>query len=195
MYDHVRGTLARKTPAEAVVDAGGVGYLLAIPLGTYDALPAVGTDVRLLVSLVVRDSSMRLFGFATEAERELFTTLQAVSGVGPLLALSISSTLTYDEVRAAVANGDAAVLRRVKGVGKRLSERLVLELRDRLGAAGGGPLPLGDGAKGGTASRDAVMALEALGHDPAAAARAVALHVADVPDDAGELVRRALADL
>ena len=86
MYHHLRGTLARKTPAEAVVDVGGVGYRLTIPLSTYEDLPAVGAEAELLTTLVVREDLLRLYGFRTEAERSFFALLQGVSGVGPQVA-------------------------------------------------------------------------------------------------------------
>ena len=197
MYDHVRGRLVRRTPARAVVEAGGVGYDLAIPLSTYDRLPSEGAEVRLFTTLVVREDALRLFGFATEEERAFFTTLQSVSGVGPAVALGIVSSVPFAEFRAAVAAGDAQRLRRVRGVGKKLSERLVVELRDAWGedalpaAAGGVPAP------GDVAARDAVLALEALGFPRDAAASAVAASRSGAPAgaDAGVLVRLALRSL
>ncbi len=191
MYHHLRGTLERKTPASAVLDVGGVGYELAIPLGTYERLPAIGAPATLLVTLAVREDSMRLYGFADADERAFFAMLQTVSGVGPQLALGIVSALPYREFRSALVDGDAARLRRVKGVGKRLSERLIVELKDRVGAITAGS----DAPTGASSSeRDAVLALEALGHDRTNAAKAVAkaAGAGDASLDAGELVRRAL---
>jgi Holliday junction DNA helicase RuvA len=193
VYDHIRGRLERKTPAEAVVDAGGVGWLLAVPLSTYERLPAEGAEVKLWAELVVREDSHRLFGFATRDERVFFRILQSVSGVGPAVALQIVSALSWAEFRDAVAAGDGARLRRVRGVGKKLSERLVVELRDAVGGAAA------DAASSAAdpVTRDALLALEALGFQRAAAERAVAACRPGLAPsaDAGELVRQALRQL
>ena len=192
MYHHVRGVLESKTPAEAVVDVGGVGYRLTIPLTTYEKLPATGGEVRLLASLVVREDVQRLFGFLTDAERSFFRLLLSVSGVGPQLALGIVSALPLAEFRAAVLAAEPARLRRVKGIGKRLSERLVVELSDRLERMpGSAPSGMGD------AERDAVLALEALGHPRRAAEEAVRKLRAgdDAATDAADIVRSALRTL
>ncbi len=194
MYHHLRGTLERKTPAEVVVDVGGVGYSLTIPLSTFERLPAEGGDVRLLTTLVVREDAHRLYGFLRPEERSFFVALQAVSGVGPQVALGIVSSLTLTEFRAAVEGGEARRLQRVKGVGKRLSERLIVELRDRLGDVAA-DAPMGSAS---AVDRDAVMALEALGYTRAQADKAVAAvraqdgAASDARGDAGDLVRRAL---
>ena len=193
MYEYLRGRLERKTPAEAVVETAGVGWLLAIPLSTYEKLPATGADVRLWTELVVREDALRLYGFASLDERTFFRTLQSVSGVGPAVALQIVSSIPFAEFRAAILGGDAARLRRVRGIGKKLSERLVVELRDAVDAAGTSTAP-------GTAdpvARDALLALAALGFPLAAAEKALVECRAETPPagDAGELVRRALRRL
>jgi Holliday junction DNA helicase RuvA len=190
LYNHLRGTLFTKTPAEAVVEVGGVGYLLTIPLSTYEHLPAEGAEVLLLTTFVVREDAQRLYGFVSEAERAFFNVLRGVSGVGPQVALAIVSSMTLMEFRALVSAGNAALLRRVKGVGKRLSERLVVELKDRLGDVGG-DAPLGSADAN---DRDAVLALEALGFTLAQAEKAVANVRAETPEisDPGDVVRKAL---
>ena len=190
MYHHLRGTLVTKTPAEAVVEVAGVGYLLSIPLSTYQDLPAENESVLLLTTFIVREDAHRLYGFLTSGERAFFEILRGVSGVGPQVALAIVSSITLLEFRAAVSGGDPARLRRVKGVGKRLSERLVVELKDRLG-------DVGTDAPAGSADadeRDAVLALEALGFTTPQAAKAVARVRADTPEirDPGDVVRAAL---
>lgn len=195
MYEHLRGRLERKTPAEAVVDTGGVGWLLTIPLTTYDALPAEGADVRLFAELVVREDSHRLFGFATREERTFFRTLQSVSGVGPSVALQVVSAAPFSEFRDAVLAGDAARLRRIRGIGRKLSERLVVELRDAVqGLPGSAPAP---GVPADPVLRDALLALEALGFPRSTAEKAVAACRDERPatSDPGELVRRALRHL
>lgn len=170
------------------MDVGGVGYTLVIPLSTFERLPPAGHEVRLLTTLVVREDAHRLYGFGTETERRFFGLLQDVSGVGPQVALGILSSMPFDAFRTAVLAGDAAQLRRVKGVGKRLSERLVVELKDALAKAS----PAG-GEPGDESERDALLALEALGFTRGAAAKALTKVRGDVPPgDAGELVRAAL---
>jgi Holliday junction DNA helicase RuvA len=194
MFEHLRGTLAESGPAHAVVDVGGVGYVVSIPLSTYERLPAVGKTAHLYVSLVVREDSHRLFGFATKDERTFFLRLQDVSGVGPAVALGVVSSMSWTTFRSAVLAGDAAQLRRIRGVGKRLSERLVVELKDKLGAPDAAPAT-SDPAD--AAARDAQMALERLGFTPDAASSALAAVRAEETGsaDAGELVRRALKRL
>jgi Holliday junction DNA helicase RuvA len=194
LYEHLRGILEERTPAHAVVDVGGVGYRVAIPLSTYEKLPPVGKPAQLFVVLVVREDSHRLYGFASRDEREFFLGLQTVSGVGPAVALGIVSSMTWAAFRAAVASGDSARLRAIRGIGKRLSERLVVELKDKLGLAGGASA---GAAPGDRASHDAQLALEQLGFAPDAAAAALSelRRLEPSVDDAGELVRRALKRL
>jgi Holliday junction DNA helicase RuvA len=193
VYEHLRGTLEERSPAHVVVDVGGVGYFASIPLSTFERLPAVGKRVEILTAFVVREDSHRLYGFATRDERAFFLGLQAVSGVGPAVALGIVSSMTFDAFRSAVAAGDAGRLRRVRGIGKRLSERLVVELKDKLGA---GATPAA-GASDDAALRDARMALVQLGFVEGDAAAALRDVRGDDPSvaDAGELVRRALKRL
>lgn len=195
MYEHIEGRLGRKTPAFAVVDAGGVGYALTIPLSTYERLPAEGAHVRLLTELVVREDAHRLFGFATPDERSFFRMLQRVGGVGPAVALQVVSSVPFAEFRRAVVAGDAARLRTIRGIGRKLSERLVVELRDAVSAP-----DLTDAGAATAADpvvRDALLALEALGFSRSAADEALVRARAEPPParDAGELVRRALRHL
>jgi Holliday junction DNA helicase RuvA len=194
MYEHLRGTLAESGPAHAVVDVGGIGFAVSIPLSTYERLPPVGKTATLFVTLVVREDSHRLYGFATKDERTFFLRLQDVSGVGPAVALGVVSSMSWTAFRSAVLAGDAAQLRRIRGVGKRLSERLVVELKDKLGAATAAPAT---SDPTDAAARDAQMALERLGFTPDAASLALAAVRAEEPGaaDAGELVRRALKRL
>jgi holliday junction DNA helicase RuvA len=194
VFEHLRGTLEQRSPAHAVVDVGGVGYVMAIPLSTYEKLPALGRRAELFVTLVVREDSHRLYGFATREEREFFLGLQSVSGVGPAVALGIVSSMTWDAFRRAVSAGDASRLRQVRGIGKRLSERLVVELKGKLGEVGAANAT---SAGGDPAARDAELALEQLGFSREDAARALGEVAGDgaTPLDAGELVRRALRRL
>lgn len=139
----VRGDLAYKSVDHVIVDTGGVGYRLFIPLSTFYALPDSG-EVRLLVHTHVREDALLLYGFFTAAEKEMFALLIGISGIGPKLAVNILSHSTVAELQGAVLAGDAKRLAALPGIGRKTAERLVLELKDKLGAGGGGatvPLP------------------------------------------------------
>ncbi len=189
MFDSIHGRVLVREPARVVLEAAGLGYLLHVPLGTFDALPAVGVEARLLLHLVVREDEWRLYGFATGREREAFRDLLRVSGVGPALALVLLSGLGHEALVDAVRSGDVRALVRVKGVGKKTAERVVVELKERWAAGAGEPvLPAPQGVAG-----DALRALVALGLEPAEAARrleALGEVARNVP--VADLVRRAL---
>lgn len=190
VFDSIHGRVLVREPARVVVEAGGLGYLLHVPLGTFDALPAVGAEVRLLLHLVVREDEWRLYAFATAREREAFRDLLRVSGVGPALALVLLSGLGHDALLEAVRSGDVRALVRVKGVGKKTAERVVVELKERWAA--GAEAPGVTLAPQGVAG-DAVRALVALGLEPAEAARRLeALGEAGRGMAVADLVRRAL---
>ncbi len=195
MITYVSGTLAQKSPTEAVVDVQGLGYEVLIPTSSYEKLPAVGKPAKLLTHHHVREDAVTLFGFATDAERTLFRTLVSVSGVGPKLALAALSAMTPDALRDHILEGDASVLTRIPGVGKKTAERLVVELRDRLANMDGfeGATTVGGD---GTASvrADARAALESLGFGRAEAEKRIrkALRDHDGAVTAEELIRLAL---
>ena len=193
MYHHLSGTLMHKSPASIVVEVAGVGYGLTVPLSTFEKLPAEGEQVRLLTHLHVRDDVMRLFGFATGEERELFRMLIGVSGIGPMLALAVLSGMSVDTIKQAVAAGDATLLKTIRGVGAKTAERMVLELRDPIGRLG---VPIGGPgvSAGDRTALDAVAALVSLGYSRTKAEEAVALARKKCGADATieELVREAL---
>lgn len=146
MIASLRGVVLAVAPDSTVIEVGGVGMAVHCTPGTLANL-RLGEQARLATSLVVREDSLTLYGFADDAEKQLFELLQTASGVGPRLAQAVLSVLTPDAVRKAIAGADTATLTRVPGVGKKGAERLVLELRDRIG-----PVPVGaDGAAGVTA--------------------------------------------
>lgn len=146
MIASLRGVVLTVAPDSAVIEVGGVGLAVHCAPGTLANL-RLGEQARLATSLVVREDSLTLYGFADDDEKQLFELLQTASGVGPRLAQAVLSVLTPDAVRKAIANADTAALTRVPGIGKKGAERLVLELRDRIG-----PVPVGaDGAAGVTA--------------------------------------------
>jgi Holliday junction DNA helicase RuvA len=128
----VRGTLLEKHPNQAIVEAGGVGYDLTIPVSTYTGLPNVGAEVRLRVHTHVREDALALFGFLTQDEKTMFEKLIGVTGIGPKLAVTILSGLAAPDLIAALRNGSIEQLVRIPGVGKKTAERMVLELRDKM---------------------------------------------------------------
>lgn len=196
MIAYVSGTLAEKKPTEVIVEAGGVGYRLAIPASSYDKLPPVGQPTKLLATQIIREDAHLLFGFATDAERSVFEAMIAASGVGPKIALAALSAMNPSELRDTVVAGDAAMLTRIPGVGKKLADRLVVELRDRLarldGLEAGGVLG-GDTAVS-QARADARSGLEALGLARAEAEKRLRLVLREHPgvQSAEELIRLAL---
>ncbi|MBK9549136.1 MAG: Holliday junction branch migration protein RuvA [Gemmatimonadetes bacterium] len=190
MIASLRGTLAVRDPSGIVVETtGGVGYLVEVPLGTFERLPAVGSEVRLLTELVVREDAWMLFGFDGAVERAVFRRLMGAAGVGARLALAILSTLGAERTVRAVRDKDLAVLASVSGIGRKKAERIVLELGDRMD-----DLPAA--APVASPAADAVRALMALGY-PAAQADAAVRAAADSSGtlETAALVRRALTDL
>ena len=138
MYEYICGRLANLEPTQAVIDCGGVGYLLEISLNTYEALrKADGTQVKLYAHLVVREDAQQLFGFYDMAEREMFRLLVSISGVGNQTARVMLSSLTVDELRNAIQTQDVKKVQRVKGIGAKTAQRIVLELADKLGVVQG----------------------------------------------------------
>src|SRR5436309_12338768 len=168
--------LVSALPTQAIVDVGGVGYELFIPLASYDKLPAVGQPVRILTHLHVREDAHVLYGFMTPAERDLFRLLvNNVSGIGPKLALAVLSGMSVKNFKAAVVNSDITSLSKISGLGKKTAERIVLELKDKLGVAAAweaastmhAPTPEQEQAN------EAVLALIALGYKQIDAHKAV----------------------
>lgn len=175
MITFLRGHLAESFPNRAVVDVGGVGYGVHIPISTYDALPGVGQPVRLLTHLQVREDAHDLYGFASDEERDLFRLLiNQVSGIGPKLALAVLSGMPVATFKACVARNDLAALSRIKGVGKKTAERIVVELRDKVGvAAAWEAATAGQTPPLQSHANDAVLALVSLGYRQPDAHKAV----------------------
>ncbi len=200
MIAKLKGLLDETGTDWAIIDVQGVGYLVHCSARTLSALGNVGEGVTVFTDLQVSENDMRLLGFATSAERDWFRLLTLVQGVGSKVALAILSALSADELRAACAAGDAAMVARANGVGPKLAGRIVNELKEKAGGMPGGGA-LGGGAVGGmvihqagSASADAVSALENLGFKPAVAASAVAHAQGELGENAGlnDLVRVAL---
>ncbi|MEQ1547641.1 MAG: Holliday junction branch migration protein RuvA [Chakrabartia sp.] len=193
MIARLTGTLAELTADHAVLDVGGVGYLVQASARTLGAIGAVGGQVMLLTEMQVREDSMTLFAFGTAGERDWFRLLTGVQGVGGRVALSILSTLDASELSRAVASGDKAMVSRANGVGPKLAQRIVMELKDKIGGVAIGPAGALPKAAVGAAA-DAVSALGNLGFKPAEAGAAVAAAEAELGDGAtlDALVRLAL---
>jgi len=137
MITFLHGQLVEKLPTQITVNVGGVGYDVLIPLSSYDKLPDPGKDVHVLTHLNVREDAHVLYGFMTAAERNLFRLLiNTVTGIGPKLALNVLSGISVSAFRGAVANGDVKALSQISGVGKKTAERMVVELRDKVGREG-----------------------------------------------------------
>ncbi|RRQ21173.1 Holliday junction branch migration protein RuvA [Thiohalobacter thiocyanaticus] len=196
MIGRLRGLLVAKQPPRLLLEVQGVGYEVEAPMTTFYALPETGSEVTLHTHLVVREDAHILFGFARQAERDLFRHLIRINGVGPRLALAIMSSMTLGELISCVNDRDAAALTRVPGIGKKTAERLLVELGDRLAdfgtvpeAAAGGGAGLPPAAAGPV--EEAVSALIALGYKPPEASRMVrAIEAGDLP--AEEIIRQAL---
>ena len=165
----LRGALAEKGIDHVLVDVGGVGYRVAVSLHTLAALPPVGAVATLHTELIVREDSLSLVGFATVEERAAFGLVTGVQGIGPKLAMSILSTMDAAALGSAIRDGDHARLTKIPGIGKKTAERMVLELRDKFGAAAAGAP-----AKGLGGSHAVASALINLGYKPAEAERAAA---------------------
>ena len=137
MITFLHGKLVESLPTQVIVDVSGIGYEVLIPLSSFDKLPSPGGEVKLLTQLIVREDAHILYGFATAVERDLFRMLiNNISGIGPKTALNILSGMNAVAFRGAVANGDVKSLSQISGVGKKTAERIVVELRDKVGAAG-----------------------------------------------------------
>ena len=171
MIAHLRGRLFAKNPGQAIVEAGGVGYDVTISVPTFTALPPEGHEVALYIHTHVREDALSLFGFLERDEKRLFERLITVSGVGPKLAVTILSGLNPERTVAAIRAQDHATLTRIPGVGKKLAERLVVELKEKLEDFAVAPAP--SGRTLGPAADDVLSALVNLGYPRPAAQKAV----------------------
>lgn len=190
MIGRLQGQLIEKQPPVLVVDVQGVGYELEAPMSTFYKV-TLGAPVTLFVHQVVREDANLLYGFASREERDLFRSLLKVNGVGPKLALAILSGMEADAFAACVRQNDVATLTRIPGVGKKTAERLVIEMRDRVGDGPAG-LPMLNGiAVPASPERDAITALIALGYKAAEAERAVG-KIKTENATAEDLIRQAL---
>jgi Holliday junction DNA helicase RuvA len=195
MIAYLKGTLTEKAPTRIVVEAGGVGYEVLVPLSTSEKMPEAGKDVKLLTYHHVREDTDSLFGFATPAEREVFEILLTVKGIGPKVALGILSGTSVERFKQAVAAGDTETLATIPGIGKKTSQRIVMELAEKFGPP---PGPLDALTVPGLAPEagQAVSALVALGILPQKARAAVeAVTRKEKGLSVEAVVRRALAEV
>jgi holliday junction DNA helicase RuvA len=175
MIAHLRGRLFSKQPQQVIVEAAGVGYDVAISVSTYTSLPAEGAEVALHIHTQVREDTLALYGFLDRNDKRIFERLITVSGVGPKLAITIQSGLPADRLVAALRGQDHATLTRIPGVGKKLAERLVVELKDKLeDMAVAAPAM----AAAGPAAEDVLSALVNLGYQRPSAQKAIEAAVA-----------------
>jgi Holliday junction DNA helicase RuvA len=189
MIASLRGTLMHREPAGIVVEAGGIGYFVAVPLGTFERLPDVGATVYLHTHLVVREDDWSLYGFESPIDKVIFQRLLGASGVGARIALAILSSLGSDRTVRAVRDRDLAALSTVPGIGRKKAERIALELADRLD-----DIPASSAkAEISSPAADAVRALVALGYQPSAAEAAVRGVSNAQSGDTAALVRLALS--
>lgn len=170
MIGRITGTLLEKTPPVVCVDVAGVGYEIDVPISTLYQLPDIGASVTLYTHLAVRDDAHTLYGFSTAQERSTFRTLIKVTGIGARTALAILSGMTVDELASAIAEQETARLLRVPGIGKKTAERLLLELRDKLGSHVSSGGPAGAAASG---HGDILEALTALGYSASESRKAL----------------------
>ncbi len=173
MIGRIKGQLVEITDNILLLDVGGVGYEVEVTLGVLGKLPARNQPLTLYTHFLVREDAQQLYGFSSRDERDLFRALIRITGVGPKLALNLISTISLGELSACVQGGDAVLLTRVPGVGRKTAERLLVELKGKLPALGAQAAALVGGA-GDRAAGEAVDALVALGYRPAEAARMIA---------------------
>jgi Holliday junction DNA helicase RuvA len=177
MITSIQGTLAEATPLHAIVELNGFGYEVHIPVTTAEKLPAPGATVKLHTLVIYREDAQTLYGFATPAERDFFRLMiENVTGVGPKMALTIMSRLSLPSLESAIRMGDINTLAKCPGIGKKTAERLVVELKAKVGGtetAAGTPAETAAASGGGSVHRDAVAALIALGYKAADADQAV----------------------
>jgi Holliday junction DNA helicase RuvA len=191
MINFLHGKLVESLPTQVTVDVQGIGYEALIPLSSFAKLPPPGNEVKLLTHLAIREDAHVLYGFMTAAERDMFRLLiNTVSGIGPKIALNVLSGMNVTTMRGAVANGDVKALSQISGVGKKTAERIVVELRDKIGPAGAWEAASAQRTLSPSDQRlnDAVLALLALGfkqveaHEAVRAVQAVLGEAATVED-------------
>lgn len=199
MIARLKGLVLESTPLLVVLDCGGIGYEVHIPVTTAERVPPIGGECSLFIHSVYREDSATLYGFATREDRDFFRLLvEKVSGIGPKIGITILSRMSPELLRSAIARSDVALLSKCPGIGKKTAERLVIELKDKVGLhAGGQSIAPGESAPSSepSAFQDAVASLMTLGYKPADADKLVRKAASSLSADAGTeaLLRKALA--
>jgi Holliday junction DNA helicase RuvA len=197
MIRYIHGILAEKKPTEAIIEVAGIGYHLLIPASSYQKLPDVGKPVKLFTHYHVREDAILLYGFASETERAAFELVITVSGIGPKMGLAVLSGMNPQELQEHLINGDATMLTRIPGVGKKMAERMILDLKDKFASLS---LPSSNTLTGSpetaAARADALSALEALGLSRAMAEKKLRTVLKNKPEirTAEDLIRFALRE-
>ena len=197
MIGRLQGKVIEKQAPDLLIDVQGVGYEVLVSLNPFFGVPAVGESVTLHTHFVVREDVQQLYGFGTQSERQLFRHLIKVNGVGPKMALAILSGMSANDFAICVHNNDIATLVKLPGVGKKTAERLLIEMRDKIGdvdATAGGAVAVARDIKPDIA-QEAESALIALGYKPADAAKIISRVANESVSDAGELIRLALKSM
>ncbi len=197
MYHYLSGKLIEKSPTAVVIDVGGVGYDVLIPVSTYSSLPALGESIKLLTHFVVREDAHLVYGFATEDERKMFRLLTSVSGIGPKIATTALSGILVEDLKFAIKEGNLAVLTSITGIGKKTAERMVVELREKVvieGVRSAASATSRGGILVSTEAEDSIQALIALGYSKHQAQSAVekVLAVGDSKIPVDRIIRAAL---
>jgi Holliday junction DNA helicase RuvA len=195
---HIKGTVIETTPLLVVIEAAGLGYEVQIPITTAEKIPGIGKEYSLFTHAVYREDSASLYGFATREERDFFRLLvEKVSGIGPKIGIAILSRMSVELLRGAIANSDIALLSKCPGIGKKTAERLVIELKDKIGisSAATTSTPTGATSTSPSAYQDAISSLIILGYKPADADKFVRKASSQLPADASveALIKQALS--
>jgi Holliday junction DNA helicase RuvA len=197
MIGRLQGKVIEKQAPDLLIDVQGVGYEVLVSLNTFFGIPAVGEVVTLHTHFVVREDVQQLYGFGTQSERQLFRNLIKVNGVGPKMALAILSGMSANDFAICVHNNDIATLVKLPGVGKKTAERLLIEMRDKIGDVDATAAGAAAGTRNGKPdiSQEAESALIALGYKPTDAAKIISRVANESVSDAGQLIRLALKSM
>ena len=183
MYSYIKGKLASQSLGNALVETGGIGYKIFIPANVYGKLPQNGKDIVFHVSFVIRENFQALYGFLRVEERDLFEELTTVSGIGPKTALSLIGHMSIEDFHSAVVNGDIHAISKVPGIGKKIAERLILEMRDKLSKTFKSlSAEFIESDPRGQKISDAINALMKLGYNQATAHKAINKSLKNLPD-------------
>lgn len=197
MFEFIRGKMVQSIPSKAVIDVGGVGYGVVISLKTFQKLPALGSEVFFYVAPVIREDGHYLYGFLTLDDKKLFEQLISISGVGPKTAIGILGHVDISDFQLAVVQGNAVLLSKIPGIGKKTAERLIIELKDKFNNLSSSGVSLPSGVQAGSVVADAISALTNLGYHPLDAQKAVkkVLAIHDREPTLSELITGALRSI